>query len=210
VKIPNAVHLEHPWLISEIVPDFRLLDVWELPAEGGRDDFDSLLELAASFDPASADSTLTRVLVRARFRLGDLLGWDDATKERSIPDATETTLIDRLPPAIKDAVESPTFRLAEYRVGRFVPLYRTDNEWAAEVSNETVHGVIHLAWVDQGGGRYRGRLAVYAKPRGLLGEFYLKLIEPFRHWVVYPALMRQIERMWLARDSSTAHRAQTV
>jgi hypothetical protein len=26
-----------------------------------------------------------------------------------------------------------------------------------------------------------------------------KLIGPFRHWIVYPALMRQIERAWYAR-----------
>ena len=27
----------------------------------------------------------------------------------------------------------------------------------------------------------------------------MNLIAPFRHWVVYPALMRQIERAWNAR-----------
>ena len=34
---------------------------------------------------------------------------------------------------------------------------------------------------------------------GLLGKGYMALIAPFRHWVVYPALLRQIERAWLAR-----------
>ena len=50
----------------------------------------------------------------------------------------------------------------------FVPLYRTDDEFAAEISNQTVHGVMHLAWVDQGEGRYQGQMAVYVKPRGAL------------------------------------------
>ena len=86
--------------------------------------------------------------------------------------------------------------------GDFAPLYRTDEEWAAEISNATVHGVLHLAWVDQGEGRYRGQLGIYVKPRGRLGEAYITLIEPFRHLIVYPALMRQIERMW---DASLAH-----
>jgi len=27
----------------------------------------------------------------------------------------------------------------------------------------------------------------------------MTLIAPFRHWVVYPALMRQIERAWNTR-----------
>lgn len=33
-------------------------------------------------------------------------------------------------------------------------LYRTQNEFAAEISNQTVHGVMHLAWVDCDGGTY--------------------------------------------------------
>ncbi len=81
----------------------------------------------------------------------------------------------------------------------FAPLYRTDVEFAAELSNRTVHGVMHLAWVDQGEGRYQGQMAVYVKPRGWFGSAYMALIRPFRHWVVYPALMRQIERAWNAR-----------
>ena len=55
---------------------------------------------------------------------------------------------------------------------------------------------MHLAWVDQGDGRYQGQMAVYVKPRGRLGKGYMALIKPFRHWIVYPALMRQIERAW--------------
>ena len=74
-----------------------------------------------------------------------------------------------------------------------MPLYRTEDEYAAELSNRTVHAVLHLAWADQGG-RYQGQMAVYVKPRGLLGKGYMALIKPFRYLVVYPALMRQIER----------------
>jgi hypothetical protein len=81
----------------------------------------------------------------------------------------------------------------------FQPLYRTDVESAAEISNRTVHAVMHLAWVDQGTGRYQGQMGVYVKPRGMFGAGYMALIAPFRHWVVYPALMRQIERAWDAR-----------
>ena len=62
-----------------------------------------------------------------------------------------------------------------------------------------VHGVMHLAWVDRGEGRYQGQMAVYVKPRGRLGKRYMTLIAPFRHRVVYPALMRQIERAWNTR-----------
>ena len=59
--------------------------------------------------------------------------------------------------------------------------------------------MIHLAWVDQGEGRYQGQMAIYVKPRGLFGKGYMAVIKPFRHWVVYPALLRQIKRAWSAR-----------
>ena len=42
-------------------------------------------------------------------------------------------------------------------------------------------------------------MAVYVKPRGRLGRAYMALIKPFRHAIVYPALMRQIDRAWSAR-----------
>jgi hypothetical protein len=74
-------------------------------------------------------------------------------------------------------------------------------ELAAELSNQTVHAVMHLAWVDRGAGHYQGQMAVYVKPRGRLGKGYMALIKPFRYWIVYPALMRQIERAWNARTA---------
>lgn len=48
----------------------------------------------------------------------------------------------------------------------FVPLYRTDDEFAAELSNRTIHAVMHLAWAEQASGDYQGQMAVYVKPRG--------------------------------------------
>jgi hypothetical protein len=67
------------------------------------------------------------------------------------------------------------------------------------MSNRTVHGVMHLAWVGDGTGWYRGRMAVYVRPRGPLGAAYLALIAPLRRSVVYPALLREIGRPWATR-----------
>ena len=52
---------------------------------------------------------------------------------------------------------------------RFSPLYRTDEEWAAEISNGTVHAVMHLTWVERSEGVFQGQMGVYVKPRGRLG-----------------------------------------
>jgi hypothetical protein len=184
-------------VIAQIAPDFKLLDVWALPVQGSRNEFDSFLQSMTSFDPTKSASAVSRGLFWVRLRLGALFGWDEVTKERPIPGCTETTLIARLPDDLRDSAKSRSIGGAMQRVaGGFIPLYRTDEEFAAELSNGTVHGVLHLAWVDQGGGRYRAQMGVYVKPRGSLGEMYMLLIQPFRHLIVYPALMRQIGRAW--------------
>jgi hypothetical protein len=61
-----------------------------------------------------------------------------------------------------------------------------------------MHGVLHLGWVPDRAGGYRGQMAVLVKPNGLLGTAYMAAIRPFRHLIVYPALIRQIEQAWRA------------
>lgn len=206
MRLPNTAHTSRPWRIREIAPDFTLEDVWTLPAvNGGTEDFQTAIEMAVSFDPANAESLPTRVLWRVRDRLGSWLdlgrisapvdgGRDDGAGKLPIPGKSETSLTDRLPDDLLGTAADLDFGSLP-----FVPLYRTDVEFAAEISNRTVHGVMHLAWVDQGEGRYQGQMAVYVKPRGLFGKGYMALIKPFRYWIVYPALMSQIERAWNAR-----------
>ena len=192
MRLPNAVHESRPWRIAEIAPDFRLEDAWALPVYGGAGDFPALLEVMTSRDLAREASPVTRLLFGVRTMLGRWLGWDDAA-QRAIPGRDEVSLAERLPADLRGTA-------AGLRTGSsFTPLYRTGTEFAAEISNQTVHGVLHLAWVDRGQGRYQGQLAVYVKPRGRLGRQYMAFIAPFRHWLVYPALLRQIERAWRAR-----------
>jgi hypothetical protein len=104
------------------------------------------------------------------------------------------TLRDRLPADLRDAPSGPEFASAP-----FTSLYLLDDEWAAEAANRTMHGVLHLGWVPDQDGRYHAQMAVLVKPNGLLGHAYMAAIRPFRHLIVYPALMREIERMWRAR-----------
>jgi hypothetical protein len=199
MRLPNAEHERHPWVIAEIAPDFRLLDAWRLPAQGERDDFGALIETLAHVDPAGGSgSGATRALFALRYRLGELFGWDDdASRALPIPGCAEASLKARVPEQLRDDTTSP----AQVSSTRFVPIYRTDDEWAAEISNGTVHAVMQLAWVERGDGLYQGEMGIYVKPRGRLGEAYMALIGPFRHLIVYPALMRQIERAWVARST---------
>jgi hypothetical protein len=209
MRLPNSAHESGPWRIREIAPDFIVEDVWALPAYGNAEDFETLLELMASSDPANAESLPTRLLWQARDLLGRLFSLGristpvegDAGSKLPIPGTSETSLAGRLPEDLRGSAADIDFGSLP-----FEPLYRTDDEFAAEVSNQTVHGVMHLAWVDQGEGRYQGQMAVYVKPRGRFGQGYMALIAPFRHWIVYPALLRQTERTW---DRRVARRAAT-
>ena len=206
MRLPNAAHESRPWRMREIAPDFTLEDVWALPAHGGAQDFQTLLEIMTSGDDLVNSASLpTRILWRMRDRLGSWFGLgrisapidpggDDAKGKLPIPGTKETSLTDRLPDDLHNTAADVHFDSVP-----FAPLYRTDVEFAAEMSNRTVHSVMHLAWVDQGEGCYQGQMAVYVKPRGRLGKGYMALIKPFRYWVVYPALMRQIEREWNTR-----------
>ncbi len=206
MRLPNSEHESRPWRIREITPDFILEDVWALPTPGGAEDFPALLELMAVSDPANSSSLPTRVLWRVRERLGSLLdlgsistptdGAAGAAGGLPIPGTNETSLAERLPDDLRNTTADIDFGSLP-----FVPLYRTDVEFAAELSNRTVHAAMHLAWVEEGDDRYRGQMAVYVKPRGAFGRGYMALIKPFRHLIVYPALLKQTERAWRARPS---------
>jgi hypothetical protein len=196
MRVPNAAHESGPWRIREIAPDFTLEDVWALPAYGGADDFQELLEvMASSLDLTKGKSPAAGALMRVRLLLGRWFGWDESAGDLPIPGTDETSLTARLPADLRGtAAQLPLGALP------FAPVYRTSTEAAAELSNQTVHGVVHLAWADQGEGRYQGQMAVYVKPRGLRGQAYMAFIKPFRYAIVYPALMRQVERAWNARS----------
>ncbi|HYB71309.1 MAG TPA: DUF2867 domain-containing protein [Candidatus Bathyarchaeia archaeon] len=66
----------------------------------------------------------------------------------------------------------------------FVPVYREADEQLQRIANRTVTAFLHLSIADR-----RPRLAIYVRPNGRFGQAYLDLIEPFRRWVVYPALL---------------------
>jgi hypothetical protein len=206
MRIPNAAHESRPWRIRPIVPDFVLEDVWVLPAQGGPEDFPVLLELMADSDPANADSLPTRLLWRLRDRLGEWfdLGGISAPVDGGegglpIPGTNESSLSERLPEDLRGTATDVDFGSLP-----FVPLYLTESEFAAEISNRTVHGAMHLGWADQEDGSYQAQMAVYVKPRGRFGQAYMALIKPFRYLIVYPALTRQTERMWNARIARRA------
>jgi hypothetical protein len=186
-QLASSAHEARPWRIHELAGDFHLEDVWALPAPGDADDFGRLVELVASSDPSESSSRAVRTLFAIRWKLGEMLGWD-------APDAgvgsRVHTLRDRLPADLRDGPAGPEFAALP-----FTSLYLLDDEWAAEIANATMHGVMHIGFVaDESGAR--AQMAVYVRPNGFFGRAYMAAIRPFRHLIVYPPLLRETERRW--------------
>jgi hypothetical protein len=198
MRLPDTAHTARTWRIHELTRDFRLEDVWELPGVGGPDDFPRLVGLMASLDPSQGSSRAARTLWAIRWKLGEMLGWDD-------PDAglgyRVPTLRDRLP---ADLRETPT---PDFDALPFTSLYLLDDEFAAEIANRTMHGVMHIGRVPDGAGGFRAQMAVLVKPNGRFGTAYMAAIRPVRHLIVYPPMMREFRRKWrtLAGERTPAH-----
>ncbi|MEY2424330.1 MAG: hypothetical protein QOI95_4397 [Acidimicrobiaceae bacterium] len=196
MKISNSAHKSRPWRIHEIVGDFRLEDVWELPGALGPADFPRLVELLAAIDPLHSESVVVRALFAVRSKLGELLGLDDAAGGVG---SRVSTLRDRLPADLCEGTSGPDFSAVP-----FASLYLTDDEWAAESANRTMHGLIHVGRVPDRNGGYRAQLAIYVKPNGLLGNAYMATIRPFRYTLVYPLMFDELGRQWQAVVGSSS------
>ena len=187
MRLPDSAHASRPWRIHELAGDFRLEDVWALPTPGGPDDFPRLVERMVSFDPSQASSA-ARVLFAVRSIAGSVLRLDDP---RTGVGSRVPALRERLPPDLRERPAGPD-------APPFTSVYLLDDEWALELANRTVHGVLHIGWVPDGNGGYRGQMAILVKRNGLLGTVYMRAIGPFRHRFVYPALVRRIGSDWAA------------
>ncbi|MGI8461608.1 MAG: DUF2867 domain-containing protein [Solirubrobacterales bacterium] len=164
--------------------------MWALPTPGGPDDFPRLVQQFASAEVSRGSSPVARTLFAIRWKVGEVLGWDgpDDGLGSRVP-----TLRDRLPADLRDASPGPDLDTLP-----FSSLYLLEDEWAAEIANQTMHAVMHIGWVPDQTGAYRGQMAVLVKPNGVLGTGYMAAIKPLRHLIVYPAMLRQIERKWRA------------
>jgi hypothetical protein len=67
-----------------------------------------------------------------------LVGWDDPAAG---PGSRVPTLRDRLPADLRNAPSGPEFDALP-----FTSLYLLDDEWAAEIANRTMQGVMHIGW----------------------------------------------------------------
>jgi hypothetical protein len=194
MKLPKSAYTDPPWRMHEIDQGFAVEDVWALPTPGGPDDFPKLVRMMSGGDTGDNPSWIARTLFAIRWKLGEWFGWDNPDSKVGTRVAT---LRDRLPADLREGPAGPEFdRLP------FSSVFLTKDEFAAEMSNKTCHAVMHLTWVPDGSGGYRGQMAVLVKPNGRLGSLYMAAILPFRYILVYPPLLKGIGKEWAGQANN--------
>jgi hypothetical protein len=138
-------------------------------------------------DSAVPPSRVVKALFGLRRLLGRVFGWDRVQMR------PEDSLVSRL--SERDRRDSEV--VPGSLDGAFRVLYRFRDEALSEIRNATVQGYVCIALARTATG-YRLYWAVYVLPVSWLTRPYLIAIEPFRRFILYPAMLRRIRRAWLA------------
>jgi hypothetical protein len=197
VKDLERQHLSAPYRVHALAPDFELLDVWRFHL--GADARQDFAAFVASFWVAIAEIAASP-LGRLRVWLGQRLGWDANPHERPIPGCVERSVAARLSSVDAAANRFTSATPSPFSAAAVRPIYLFEDEALYEISNETIHALLHLAWIS--GPAPSARLAVYVKSRGLASRLYLAAIAPFRYAIVYPALIASVERRFQRRGDA--------
>ncbi len=176
-----------------LLADVPVHDVWTAELTGGGPgrnvlDLQSLLSLEsfATANPA------VRFLFWLRNVLGDLAGWD-ATPAH----ANEESFLHRL-----SAAERAASLIAPGTPqGPFYVLYVSEREAISEIRNATVHA-FSVFTLQKSADNYRLYWAIYVRPVGRITAWYMRLIDPFRRLIIYPAILKRLRTTWAQQVSA--------
>jgi hypothetical protein len=179
----------------QLLSDVPLYDVSvvDLPDGGEGRSLKDVLHLQAT----TRRTPVERALYGVRHALGRAFGWDEV---RSLP---QDSLVSRL--SETDRRDSET--TSGTPDGAFRIVYRFRNEQLSETRNATVQGYVCIALAPRSPG-YRFYFAVYVIPVSWLTGPYLALIEPFRRFLLYPAMLRRLRNAWQAAYGEASARRQ--
>jgi hypothetical protein len=124
-----------------------------------------------------------RALVGLRLALGRTFGWDGESPEPSYASR------------LSDDQRRRSLCAPGARSGPLRLLYQFPSEAVGEVKNATVHAFSCMALKARPGG-YRLYWAIYVESVSMFTPVYMAMIEPFRRFVVYPAMLRAIRASW--------------
>ena len=176
-----------PLRVHTFLADVPLHDVWAVDLPAHRDGV-SLSEFLGRANQGGINRfpPATRALIRLRFSLGRIFRLE--TEPR---DALAVSFGNRLTP--EDRARSLV--VPGTSEGPFRVVYRFENEQLLEVQNRTVHAAALSALVERVDS-YRFYFAVYVRQRTWITPLYMALIDPFRKWIIYPAMLKTIRATW--------------
>ena len=177
-----------------LLADVPLHDVWAVDLEAGESDR-NILDVRAllSENLIRSANPVVKLLFALRSWLGRLFGWD-----RESVRASEESFLHRLSAADRAAslVEPGT------PDGPFRVLFVSQEESIAEIRNSTVHAFSVFALLERAPG-YRLYWAIYVRPVGRITGWYMRLIDPFRRTIIYPAILHRIRAAWFRNRATT-------
>jgi hypothetical protein len=176
-----------PLRVHTFLADVPLHDVWAVDLPKRRD----AVTLSESLCRASQGGInrfppAARALIRLRLFLGRIF-----RLEAEPEDALAASFASRLTP--EDRARS--LIVPGKREGLFRVVYRFENEQLLEIQNRTVHAAAVNALAERADS-YRFYFAVYVRQRTWITPFYMGLIDPFRKWIIYPAMLKTIRATW--------------
>ena len=193
-QIPPAEFYALPLRVHTFLADIPLHDVWavDLPAHCDGVTLSEFLRRESEKRPDANNGEIgglpaaARMLFRFRFFLGRIFRLEEEPKDAAVASfGSRLTAEDRARSSVASGTSERLFRV----------VYRFENEQLVEIQNRTVHAAALSALVERDG-TYRFYFAVYVCPRTWITPLYMGLIDPFRRWVIYPALLKKIRADW--------------
>jgi Protein of unknown function (DUF2867) len=177
-----------------LLADVALHDVWAVDLPGGGPGR-TVLDVLAAISVKSLRRVTPTVtfLFWLRGWLGRVLGWDRARQH-----PPRDSFVSRLTAADREA----SLVTPGTPDGSRWTLFVSSRESISELQNTTVHAFSVMVLENRSGG-YRLYWAIYVRPVSRLTVWYLRLIDPFRRLVIYPAVLREVPRAW-ARAQAAA------
>ena len=183
-----------PLRVHTFLADVPLHDVWAVDLPTHRDGV-TLCEFLRRASPDGLDAAnveinrvppVARALIGLRLFLGRIFRLEAEPK-----DALAASFGSRL--TAEDRARS--FVVSGTREGLFRAVYRFENEQLLEIQNRTVHAAA-LSALAKRTDSYRFYFAVYVRQSTWITPFYMGLIDPFRKWIIYPAMLKTIRAIW--------------
>jgi hypothetical protein len=193
MRVPAAEFRALDLEVHAFLADVSLQDVSAIDLPGGGPDRTISDVRALLFrDGVRTEPTPVSILFSIRLWLGQLFGWDRAVHEHA-----EGSYVKKLSDDQRDrSVADPGTADGPFRL-----VYLFPKEVLGEVRNATVHAFSCMT-IRRTASGYRFYWAIYVKSVSRFTPVYMALIEPFRRFVVYPAILRRLRASWVAAYAS--------